>query len=151
MHLPHTNSSSKIEDKEGKESSDRLRFGIPLSTYGNTGVGVQYGTSNGVVISPMKIDIGGIALGALIGLGAVLIVPKLASVLSGGYGYRSLENDVGSVTDVLARIDNSLQQHNIDSSTCVQKIICNYVIDAQNNIKNGEANTLDQLIHAFTK
>lgn len=76
---------------EAKESKDRLRFGIPVSTsYGSTGSGVSYGNNGmGYVMQPVKIDIGGIALGALIGLGAVLIVPKIAHILSTGYGYRS--------------------------------------------------------------
>lgn len=43
----------------------------------------------GYVMTPMKIDIGGIALGALIGLGAILIVPKLAHILGSTHGYRS--------------------------------------------------------------
>lgn len=76
---------------EAKESKDRLRFGIPVSTsYGSTGSGVSYGNNGmGYVMQPVKIDIGGIALGALIGLGAVLIVPKVAHILSASYGYRS--------------------------------------------------------------
>ncbi|EFA06329.1 uncharacterized protein Desi [Tribolium castaneum] len=140
--------SSKLEKKD--ENSDRLRFGIPVSSYGSTGNGVQYGSNSGVgyVFSPMKIDVGGIALGALIGLGAVLIVPKLAAVFAGGHGYRSLENDMSAITDVLARIDNSLEQHNIDSSTCMQRVICTYVNEAQRNMMTGEANTLDQFIYA---
>ncbi|XP_023310503.1 uncharacterized protein LOC108907633 [Anoplophora glabripennis] len=111
---------------------------------------MQYGT-NGLMISPMKIDLGGVALGALIGLGAILIVPKLAHVLSGGLGgYRSLENEMSSVTDILARIDNSLEQQSIDSSTCIQRIICSYVHDARKNINNGEANGVDEFIFGLT-
>lgn len=55
------------------------------------------------------------------------------------------------MTNVLARIDNSLEQHNIDSSTCMQRIICTYVNDAQKNIKNGEANTIDQFVMELSK
>lgn len=40
-------------------------------------------------MTPIKIDIAGIALGALIGLGAILIVPKIAHVFSAGHGFRS--------------------------------------------------------------
>lgn len=81
------------ETKPDKKDNKESRFGIiPISTgYGSNGIsnGMQYGT-NGVMISPMKIDLGGVALGALLGLGAILIVPKLAHVLSGGLGgYRS--------------------------------------------------------------
>lgn len=36
--------------------------------------------------SPMKIDLGGVVLGAIIGIGALLIVPKVVSAFNGGYG-----------------------------------------------------------------
>lgn len=81
------NASSKI-DKETKES-DRLRFGIPVSNYGHSGSGVQgYPTGVGYG-APTKIDIGGVALGVILGFGAVVLIPKLAYIFSGGYGYRS--------------------------------------------------------------
>ncbi|XP_050510948.1 uncharacterized protein LOC126887450 [Diabrotica virgifera virgifera] len=144
---------SKPERKESKES----RFGIiPISTtsYGSNGNGVQYGSGNvGYTISPMKIDIGGVALGAILGLGLVLIIPKIANIVGGGGGYggyRSLETEMSSVTDVLARIDNSLEQHNIDSSSCIQRTICSYVNSAQKNIKNGEATGVDEFITSLS-
>lgn len=58
---------------------------------------------------------------------------------------------MGSLTDVLARVDNTLEQHNIDSSSCMQRVICSYVHDAQKNIKMGEANSVDEFIYALTK
>lgn len=58
---------------------------------------------------------------------------------------------MSSINNVLARIDNSLEQQNIDSSSCVQRIICSYVHDAQKNLQNGEAGTIDQLVYAVSK
>lgn len=85
-----TNSSVKLEAKEAKDASDKLRFGS-IATYGTSGSGITYPGGNGMgyVMTPMKIDLGGVALGALIGLGAILIAPKLASLLGGAHGYRS--------------------------------------------------------------
>ncbi|XP_074042074.1 DM4/DM12 domain-containing protein Desiccate [Leptinotarsa decemlineata] len=134
---------------ERKES----RFGIiPIqATYGSSGSGMQYGTGNEVyTISPMKLDIGGIALGALIGLGAVLFLPKIAHLFGGHGGYRSLENEMSSVNELLARIDNSLQQNNIDSNSCIQRMICTYLNQAKTNINNGESNTLDEFAYAIS-
>jgi hypothetical protein len=38
----------------------------------------------------LKIDLGGVVLGTLVGIGALLILPKLISAFGGGYGhYRS--------------------------------------------------------------
>lgn len=36
--------------------------------------------------APAKIDLGGLLLGAIIGVGSILIIPKLLYVLSGTYG-----------------------------------------------------------------
>lgn len=80
---------SKPERKESKES----RFGIlPIGTFAGSGPGTGNGYGGGTTyaIAPAKIELGGVVLGALIGLGAVLIIPKLAHLFGGGYGgYRS--------------------------------------------------------------
>jgi hypothetical protein len=36
--------------------------------------------------APAKIDLGGLLLGAVIGVGSILIIPKLLYILSGTYG-----------------------------------------------------------------
>jgi len=36
--------------------------------------------------APAKIDLGGLLLGAIIGVGSILIIPKLLYILSGTYG-----------------------------------------------------------------
>ncbi|KAF2892935.1 hypothetical protein ILUMI_13229 [Ignelater luminosus] len=154
------NFSIKPDPKETKESTaiNRYqRFGsvplLPPSGYGNTGAGVQgYPPPGGVgYMMPMKIDIGGVALGALLGLGAVLIAPKLMSVFHMvGPGYRSLDSNTSAVTEILSRIDNTLEQHNIDSSSCMQRVICSYVHEAQKNLENGEGSTVDQVISALS-
>lgn len=58
---------------------------------------------------------------------------------------------MSSINSVLARIDNSLEQQNIDSSSCMQRIICSYVYDARKNLQNGEAGSIDQIVYAVTK
>ncbi|KAK4884480.1 hypothetical protein RN001_000751 [Aquatica leii] len=153
----NSRNSNVSEPKETSAINRYQRFGhlglLPPSNYGNTGSGVQGYTPGGVSYStPMKIDIGGVALGALIGLSAVLIAPKIFSVFHTlAPGYRSLDSTNSSViTDILARVDNSLEQHNIDSSSCMQRIICSYVNEAQKNINNGEQNTVDEMVYAIS-
>lgn len=58
---------------------------------------------------------------------------------------------MSAVTEVLARIDNSLEQNNIDSSSCMQRIICSYVNSAQKNMQTGEATTVDQFVYTIAK
>lgn len=53
--------------------------------YGGT-QGYPYSGSGVGVYSPLKIDLGGVVIGALIGIGALLIVPKFLSAFNGG-GY----------------------------------------------------------------
>lgn len=143
--LPNkANFSSKID----KES----RFGIPISTYGQSGSGVSSYPSGGVgYMQPYKVDLGGVAIGALLGLGAILLLPKLAHVFSGGHGYRSLGDEMSPITELLSKVDNSLEKHNIDSSSCMQRVICSYVRDAQKNMNNGEASTTDQIVNTITR
>ncbi|KAG5865711.1 hypothetical protein JTB14_007174 [Gonioctena quinquepunctata] len=151
--LPDFRTKSQNHTKPERKDSKESRFGIiPITTtYDNTGNGMQYGTGNvGYAISPMNFDIGGIALGALIGLGAVLILPKIAHIFSGHGGYRSLENDMSSVNDLLARIDNSLEQNNIDSNSCIQRMICSYLNEARINVNNGESSGLDEFVYALS-
>lgn len=73
--------SERIESKTDKEDDRIQRFGA--SGYGGTGY-PQSGTGVSTY-APMKIDIGGVVLGTLIGLGAILILPKIAHIFSGGY------------------------------------------------------------------
>jgi hypothetical protein len=65
-----------------------LGGGYGTSGYGNSlgyGGGYNYGVGN----YGAKIDLGGVVLGTIIGIGALLILPKVVGVLSGhgGTGY----------------------------------------------------------------
>ncbi|KAH1007856.1 hypothetical protein HUJ04_005038 [Dendroctonus ponderosae] len=140
MELPEMGKIVKHQHYRILELNEELRYG------GSGGNGaVNYGS--------MKLDIGGVALGALIGLGAILIIPKIAQIFSGahgGYG-RSLEDEMSSVTNILSKIDNSLAANNIDSTSCSQRIMCNIVNDAVKNQKTGEASSVDDFVVSFTK
>lgn len=55
--------------------------------------GYPYSGSGVGSYSPYRLDLGGLLFGAIIGVGALLIVPKLVGVFGGNYGgsgnYRS--------------------------------------------------------------
>lgn len=112
---------------------------------------------------PMKIDLGGVLLGAIIGIGALLIVPKFVSALhGGGYGgstgyggygsnYRSVDGgDPIGISDMLAKIDEVLGKNNIDSSVCVQRAVCTYVRQSALHQSTGTADQTDQIIGALS-
>lgn len=71
---------------ETDAASDRTqRLGYGTSGYGNS---LGYGYNNyGVGNYGAKIDLGGVVLGTLIGIGALLILPKVVGVISGHGGY----------------------------------------------------------------
>lgn len=88
-------------ETEATAASDRTQR---LGSLGNLGLTTGYGnslqsgygysgTSLGSSYGAPKIDLGGVVLGTLIGIGALLILPKIVSVFQGGYGgnghYRS--------------------------------------------------------------
>ncbi|XP_050316253.1 uncharacterized protein LOC126750643 [Anthonomus grandis grandis] len=155
--LPYKNKSGYIpknpiaEPKKDFSDPKESRFG--LVSYGSTGGGSYGSSGTGVSYGTMKLDIGGVALGVLLGLSIILIVPKISQVLGavhGGYG-RNLDDDMSAITNLLARIDNSLAANDIDSTSCTQRIICSVVNDAARNEKSGEATAMDQFILSFAK
>ncbi|KAF7265542.1 hypothetical protein GWI33_020997 [Rhynchophorus ferrugineus] len=146
--LPYRNKSGYIpQNPIGDNSQKESRFGV--ISYGSSGNGYS---NTGVSYGTMKLDIGGVALGALIGLGAILVIPKIAQVFSGAHGgySRSLETEMNSITNFFSKIDDSLAANNIDSSSCAQKVICSYFHDAVKNKKAGESSSIDELIVSLT-
>ncbi|CAH0551739.1 unnamed protein product [Brassicogethes aeneus] len=71
-------------------------------------------------------------------------------LISKSFLFQGLENEMTSLSDIMAKVDNALEQHNIDSSSCMQRIVCSYVNEAQKNIKTGESNTMDEFIYGLT-
>lgn len=118
--------------------------GYPNS--GSGGVGGVYGT-------PLKLDLGGVVVGALVGIGALLILPKLLSAFSshtgGGYNYRNIDGDMG-VTDMISKLDDFLGQNNIDSSACMQRAVCTFVRSSEFHMASGQADQMETLIHSLS-
>lgn len=63
--------------------AQHLSVSVLQSGYASTGSGTG-------VYSPVKLDLGGLLLGTVVGLGAVLLIPKLLHIFSyGNNGYSS--------------------------------------------------------------
>ncbi|XP_073950200.1 uncharacterized protein isoform X2 [Choristoneura fumiferana] len=136
------------KSREEREQNDRTqRFGI--STYGTTGAQGPYGGSAPGLYGPMKIDLGGVLIGSILGFGAVIILPKIIHAFSYGYGGgygRSVDSDMHQVTDLLSRMDETLARYNIDSGACTQRLACSYVQLANENMLTGNATEIDALL-----
>lgn len=105
----------------------------------------------------MKIDLGGVVLGAIIGIGALLIIPKVVGTFNGGYGtyggnYRSVDGvDPIGISDMMAKLDAVLGKENIDSTNCMQRAVCSYVRQSTYHNKMGTADQTDQIISALSE
>lgn len=79
-------SDSQLTDSNNVET--KIANDERLQRFGASGYGTSGYPHSGTGVSsyaPMKIDLGGVVLGTLIGLGAILIIPKFAHIFSGGY------------------------------------------------------------------
>lgn len=111
----------------------------------------------------MKIDLGGVVLGAIIGIGALLIIPKVVGSLNGagvggGYGYgggnyRSVDggSDPTGLSSMLAKLDEILGKDNIDSTNCMQRAVCTYVRQSVYHHKMGTADQTDQIVNSLSE
>ncbi|XP_016950989.1 uncharacterized protein LOC108025190 [Drosophila biarmipes] len=100
----------------------------------------------GALINTAVVVAAGAVIAAVVRL---LIAPLVITSVAGGYGYKS-EPDRGMrrLTDV---VESQLEEHNIDASICVQRMICQYL---QQNVSSGCARALNVLtsspwLHSF--
>ncbi|XP_076302405.1 uncharacterized protein LOC143220681 [Lasioglossum baleicum] len=133
---PRSETSTRRGDVDNNDITDRNqepRFSF--TNLGSTGSG--YGVST---YAPAKIDLGGLFLGAIIGIGSILIIPKLLYVLSGTYGHYARSEESG-FTQIMTKMDDVLARHGIDTTSCMQRAVCTYSQQASSSMK--EANKLD--------
>lgn len=117
---------------------------------------------------PVKLDIGGLVLGTIVGLGAFFILPKLFHVISGPYGgYKRSEGKKkkfleknrdfhlfcfmiadepsaggASLSEIYRRVGESLEAMNLDTTSCLQRAVCMSV--------QGSA-TSESVVNSITK
>ncbi|XP_020277884.1 uncharacterized protein LOC109851822 [Pseudomyrmex gracilis] len=145
--------TSKSETNDITDRNQEARFG-GFTNIGSTGSG--YGVSP---YAPAKIDLGGLLLGAIIGVGSILIIPKLLYILSGTYGTYTRSDDNGGFTQTLTRIDDILARHGIDTTSCMQRAVCTYsqqaaaAVSGENeneNEKDEKVSSFDQMVNTIT-
>ncbi|XP_017055271.1 uncharacterized protein LOC108097483 [Drosophila ficusphila] len=100
----------------------------------------------GALINTAVVVAAGAVIAAVVRL---LIAPLVITSIGNGYGYKSeTGRDMRRLTDV---VESQLEEHNIDMSVCVQRMICQYL---QRNISSGYARVLNVLtssswLHSF--
>ncbi|ALC46849.1 Desi [Drosophila busckii] len=143
---------TQFNEPQTASTKDRLeRLGY------TTGYGSLNGYPGGTGLSaynPIKLDLGGVVLGTLVGIGAIILIPKLLSAFHGGYGgYGRSEddNDLSSLSSMINKIDDVLGQNNIDSTSCMQRAVCGYVRSTESNMKAGVSDQMDEFIHMLSE
>lgn len=98
----------------------------------------------------MKFNIGGIVIGTLVGVGALLLLPKLASAFHGSpNGYYRSEDSGSDFTTLMSGISNFLDENRVDSAACVKRMICSSVRNSEYNLENQTADQIDQWIYGL--
>lgn len=122
---------------------------------------------------------GGVILGAIVGVGALILIPKVLGVIAGahpygggGFGaYRSKLQELkspelrshgvphpladieelGGVADMMAKFDDFLAKNNVDSTTCMQKAVCHFMRNSSQNSITGQSNQVEDMILALSE
>ncbi|XP_014486690.1 PREDICTED: uncharacterized protein LOC106750699 [Dinoponera quadriceps] len=145
------NQREETPKRDSNDITDRnqeARFGF--TNIGSTGSG--YGMSP---YAPAKIDLGGLLLGAIIGVGSILIIPKLLYILSGTYGAYARSEDNG-FAQTLTKIDDVLARHGIDTTSCMQRAVCTYsqqaaaAVSDEDNGVDDKVSSFDRMVNTIT-
>lgn len=116
-----------------------------MQGYPHSGSGVGY-------YSPLKYNIGGIVLGTLVGVGVLLLLPKLAGAFhGGGNGYYRSEDSGTDFTELMHSISNFLDENRVDSAACVKRMVCSSVRNSEYNLENQTADQIDKWIYGLTE
>ncbi|KAH8407226.1 hypothetical protein KR222_010899 [Zaprionus bogoriensis] len=141
-----------LQEPQTASTKDRLeRLGY------TTGYGSLNGYPGGTGLSaynPIKLDLGGVVLGTLVGIGAIILIPKILSAFHGGYGGYGRsedESDMASLSSMINKIDDVLGQNNIDSTSCMQRAVCSYIRSTESNMKAGASDQMDEFIHMLAE
>ncbi|XP_061392685.1 uncharacterized protein LOC133328144 [Musca vetustissima] len=139
-------------DDSNSSTKDRLQRLGYTTGYGTLN---SYPATTGIAAyNPIKLDLGGVVLGTLVGIGAIIIIPKLLSAFHGGYagyGRSENENDASQITNFVNKIDDILRQHNIDSTSCMQRAVCSYVRSTEFSMQKGLGDQMDEFVHILTE
>ncbi|XP_050590078.1 uncharacterized protein LOC126921988 isoform X1 [Bombus affinis] len=138
-----TKRSDVDNDVDITDRSQEPRFGF--TNLGSTGSG--YGVST---YAPTKIDLGGLFLGAIIGIGSILIIPKLLYILSGTYGHYARSEESG-FAQIMTRMDDVLARHGIDTTSCMQRAVCTYSQQASSSVKEANKLSDDEKASSFDR
>lgn len=85
------------------------------------------------------------------GVGALLLIPKIASAFHGGGhgGYYRSDDSSSDFTQLMLSISNFLDENNVDSTACVKRMVCSSVRNSEYNLENQTSDQIDQWIYGL--
>lgn len=161
--VPAESTADQRTERLGGYPSSGYGSSISVSTVRNISINIfnyplffqgypHSGSGVGSYYSPLKFNIGGIVLGTLVGVGALLLLPKLASAFHGGNsGYYRSEDSSSDFTQLMHSVSNFLDENRVDSSACVKRMICSSVRNSEYNLENQTADQIDTWISGLAE
>ncbi|XP_013109289.1 uncharacterized protein LOC106088358 [Stomoxys calcitrans] len=147
---PYRDNNTQEFEKDSTSTKDRLQRLGYTTGYGT--INTYPGGTGLAAYNPIKLDLGGVVLGTLVGIGAIIIIPKILNAFHGGYGsYGRSENDLSPVSNFINRIDDILGQNNIDSTSCMQRAVCSYIRSTEHNMMTELPDKMDEFMHILAE
>jgi len=109
----------------------------------------SYGTSTS---SLLGINSGTIIIAIVVGLAAVVLIPlfiySFTGVNTSPYGRSDHLQDI--LTNLASRVDDALQQYNIDAPSCLQRAVCTQVKSSTKRMADGSVGSLEKIIDGLS-
>ncbi|XP_050540849.1 uncharacterized protein LOC126905316 [Daktulosphaira vitifoliae] len=151
--------NAQYGNKTNVERSHEPRFGyIPSSFSSGLSGGVDGFHGNTLSYGPQNFDIGGLIVGAVVGLGVLILIPKLIYIffsatnifggIKGGYphGYGRSDDIIPGISELVKKFEESMDKYSINTTECMQKALCTYV-QSNTNLK-GRSGEVDNFINS---
>jgi len=119
------------------------------SQYGGTyGTTPAYGTTT---TSLLGFNTGNIIIAVVIAIAAIIIIPFIVQLTTGvstsPFGRSDNIQDI--LTNLAVRVDEALQQYNIDAPTCLQRAVCTYIKTSAKRMTDGTAGSTEKIIEGL--
>ncbi|KAK4317134.1 hypothetical protein Pmani_011768 [Petrolisthes manimaculis] len=143
---------------------------IPTSSLVNIGDQLS-GVTASALASFMDINWPSVFFIGIAILGAAFLLPQVASLLTeltsgiggGGSTYgttssygRNMERAgnmmaVTPLTSILTQLDDALAQYDLDSTSCMQRVVCSYVASSENSVNDGSADSTQMIVAGLAR
>ncbi|XP_049857456.1 uncharacterized protein LOC126337802 [Schistocerca gregaria] len=94
----------------------------------------------------VDVNLGALTAGGILTAASLIFIPKLFKGLSPEITFGRSEEEAAYESNAFSRIDDVLQQHNISSTVCTQRVTCWIIDNALSKIKEGNAGSFEKIV-----